>query len=501
MLYSFLTFLVLKSFIYKMPIIKKRKCLLICIVVGILLIVPFLAQAVNDMTLNGIVNIDLLTGDTAAPTTILASGGGQVTQLDVQANYIDITLDNLSSVTFNTTAPGNYFNILTAPDLRYTATLNCPPTQLTLTGTGATIVVRIEVNTTYAPCGGGGAIHIYPSDFSILINNNSAKTTTRNVILNLQAKDAVWVIVSDNSNFYGSDWEPFTNPTDKNWILETGNGIKTVYAIFKSLTGEMTPILSDTIELQSAAAPSTPPPATLPPATPPPTYGLTLQYGDLLKGSADTIYYYGSDGQRHTFSNRGTYDSYYKGDFSKVKKVSDSQLSTLQMGYNMTYKPGIKMIKVQSDPRVYAVAEGAVLRWVASEEVAESLYGAKWLTYIDDLNPAFFMDYKAGEPINQAADFPQNLLPQISTTEQVSPTGCKTETTFTDFLEFGSVNAQVRPLQELLQCLGYISKSEVLSGHFGPATEAAVKKIQQDNNIEPKGYVGPATREALNKYR
>jgi len=488
-----------------------NKRIITLIIAVTLLGAPFLAQAVNDMTLNGIVNIDLLTGDTAAPTTILASGGGQVTQLDVQANYIDITLDNLSSVTFNTTAPGNYFNILTAPDLRYTATLNCPPTQLTLTGTGATIVVRIEVNTTYAPCGGGGAIHIYPSDFSILINNNSAKTTTRNVILNLQAKDAVWVIVSDNSNFYGSDWEPFTNPTDKNWILETGNGIKTVYAIFKSLTGEMTPILSDTIELQSAAAPSTPPPATLPPATPPPatpppatpppTYGLTLQYGDLLKGSADTIYYYGSDEKRHTFPNRGTYDSYYQGDFSKVKKVPDSFLSTLQMDHNMTYNPGARMIKVQSDPRVYAVDEGAVLRWVVNEAVAESLYGAKWLTYIDDLNPAFFMDYKNGEPVYQAADFPQNLLPQISTTEQISPTSCKTKTTFTDFLEFGSVNAQVRPLQDLLQCLGYISKSEVLSGHFGPATEAAVKKFQQDNNIEPKGYVGPATREALNKYR
>jgi peptidoglycan hydrolase-like protein with peptidoglycan-binding domain len=49
--------------------------------------------------------------------------------------------------------------------------------------------------------------------------------------------------------------------------------------------------------------------------------------------------------------------------------------------------------------------------------------------------------------------------------------------------------------------LGYISKSEVLTGHFGLATETAVKSFQTAKGIEPKGYVGPATRDALNKYR
>ena len=95
---------------------------------GLLLVLPNLALAINDVTINGTVTFELLTGDTAAATTIVASPGGLVTNLDVESNYIDITLDNTSTITLNTTGPGHYFHLLTAADPRYHATLNCPPT-------------------------------------------------------------------------------------------------------------------------------------------------------------------------------------------------------------------------------------------------------------------------------------------------------------------------------------------------------------------------------------
>ena len=43
------------------------------------------------------------------------------------------------------------------------------------------------------------------------------------------------------------------------------------------------------------------------------------------------------------------------------------------------------MVKVPSDPKVYAVAQGGVLRWISSEAVAVRLYGADWNKEIDDI--------------------------------------------------------------------------------------------------------------------
>jgi hypothetical protein len=70
--------------------------------------------------------------------------------------------------------------------------------------------------------------------------------------LTLEAEEAKFVVVSNNENFMDAEWEPFTNPMVKNWTLKDGDGIKTVYAIFKSLDNNLsfpTPI-SATIELR-----------------------------------------------------------------------------------------------------------------------------------------------------------------------------------------------------------------------------------------------------------
>ena len=55
-------------------------------------------------------------------------------------------------------------------------------------------------------------------------------------------------------------------------------------------------------------------------------------------------------------------------------------------------------------------------------------------------------------------------------------------------------------MQKLLQCLGYFPVDITPNGHFGPVTEGAVMKFQSAFGIAPVGFVGPATREALNRY-
>lgn len=130
----------------------------------------------------------------------------------------------------------------------------------------------------------------------------------------------------------------------------------------------------------------------------------TLSSGDLIKASLPAVYYYGADGKRYVFPNEKTYFTWYS-DFSSVKKITDAELAAISIGGNATYKPGVKMVKITTDPKVYAVDAGGSLRWVNSETVAAALYGGTWAKSIDDIPDAFFVNYKTGSDIAMTSDF------------------------------------------------------------------------------------------------
>ncbi len=115
--------------------------------------------------------------------------------------------------------------------------------------------------------------------------------------------------------------------------------------------------------------------------------------------SSPAVYFCGADGKRHAFPNQKIHDSWYAGNFAGVYEVSDTVLASIQLGANVTYRPGVRMVKIQTDPKVYAVAAHGVLRWVSSEAVAQALYGADWNQKIDDVPDSFFADYQIGAPI------------------------------------------------------------------------------------------------------
>lgn len=145
--------------------------------------------------------------------------------------------------------------------------------------------------------------------------------------------------------------------------------------------------------------------------------------GDLIKGTAvSTVYYFAPDGKRYVFPNDKTYFTWYT-DFSKVKVISDGQLGTIPLGRsNVTYRPGYKMVKITTDPKVYVIDQGGVLRHVATEELANTLYGLNWKNQIDDIPDPFFINYKVGTPIQTASDFKpadvKNATPNISIDKQ-----------------------------------------------------------------------------------
>jgi len=68
---------------------------------------------------------------------------------------------------------------------------------------------------------------------------------------------------------------------------------------------------------------------------------------------------------------------------------------------------------------------------------------------------------------------------------------------FKNFLSIGTRGEEVRQLQLKLKELGYFTYSAI-TGYYGSFTADAVKRFQTSMGISPVGYVGPATRAALN---
>lgn len=68
---------------------------------------------------------------------------------------------------------------------------------------------------------------------------------------------------------------------------------------------------------------------------------------------------------------------------------------------------------------------------------------------------------------------------------------------FKNFIGLRDKGTDVLELQKRLAALGFFSGDA--TGYFGTVTETAVKKFQTAKGIKTAGYVGPATRAALNQ--
>lgn len=131
---------------------------------------------------------------------------------------------------------------------------------------------------------------------------------------------------------------------------------------------------------------------------------LGVESGDLIKGSSAAIYYYGADAKRYVFPNQKTYFTWYV-DFKNVKKISDEELIDIEIGGNVTYRPGIKLIKAQSAGKVYAVDKNGTRRWLMSADVAEAIFGKEWKNKVNDIPDAFWTNYKNGTDISAKEDY------------------------------------------------------------------------------------------------
>jgi hypothetical protein len=205
-------------------------------------------------------------------------------------------------------------------------------------------------------------------------------------------------------------WSGFSPPAATfAWNLPPGDGTKTVYAIGLDASDKISIPRSIEILLDTAAGCQNLPTE---PVKPPAPGTILLKAGTLIKGTSDTVYYYGTDGKRHIFPNLKTYKSWYSS-FDSVIKVTDGTLSGISLGNNATYRPG-NLIKFRS-PAVYLVGSQATLHHIASERVALQLVGPNWGSLVQDLSDVFYMDYILGFQIQATDNIDLQALQSIMT--------------------------------------------------------------------------------------
>ncbi len=131
--------------------------------------------------------------------------------------------------------------------------------------------------------------------------------------------------------------------------------------------------------------------------------------------SDTAVYYYASNGKRYVFPNEKTYFTWYT-DFGNVRTLAIEEMALIPIGGNVTYRPASKLVKFQTDPKVYLPTKGGILRWAKTEDIVRSWFGADWNKSVDDISEAFYVNYKFGEPINGPYDVSLQILSDMART-------------------------------------------------------------------------------------
>ncbi len=132
---------------------------------------------------------------------------------------------------------------------------------------------------------------------------------------------------------------------------------------------------------------------------------VALAGGALVKGNGPAVYYVSDDGTRHVFPSQAVFDSWFPDRKATITALNTQELAALKLGTNMTFKPGVKLIKIMTNPKVYAVSRYGVMHWITTESLASDIYGANWKRLVVDVPDAFFSDYTEGAPIYSKTDF------------------------------------------------------------------------------------------------
>lgn len=337
--------------------------------------------------------------------TVTQSGGGVLPGATVTFTYAangaladDQSLSTTDDATGLTDANGIYKAAL--PGMNYGYSVSAPGYQ-TVTGSilvteGAFNPITVSLSPSGVPVDqtistSQSSVSVSPS----IVSADNLQTSTLTVI----ARNSSGVALSGKSVTISANGSATITPSQ---ATTNGSGVAT-FTVKSSQVGTVT--LTATIDGQALS--TKPAVQFTTPGLCPFTVGTLVKLAD--DGNAQTqsdsaVYYYGIDCKRHAFSNDKVYFSWYA-NFNSVSIISASSLASMPLGKNVTYRPGVKMVKFATLNNVYAVSKGGKLRWITSEAVATGLYGATWNKQIDDIADTFFTDYIFGTDIVSSGDY------------------------------------------------------------------------------------------------
>ncbi len=450
-----------------------------------------------------------MVGDSCSPITLLSGDTNADAKLDVDETWVYRCATTLSQTHTNTVVATGWANGLIASDIATATVVVGAPG---LPNTGVVVPPLIHVTKIPSPLtltSGGGAV-----TYTEKITNPGAVPLSNIHLTDDTCSPMQYVSGDTNGDGRLDTNETWTHTCRTNIIKTTANtavasgeanglAVKD-YAIAIVVVADVVPRLPDTGFVPYRAADALASASTInadknleaPSSSVPIMCAADARMkladdGDPSTQSDSVIFFCGADGRRYPFPNAGTYASWYK-DFSGVQIVSASAIAAIPLGSNVTYRPGSRLLKIQSDPKVYAVAKGGVLRWIADETVARALYGSNWTRMISDVSDTLLKNgYVIGEPITAAEDV-----------SVLAPSGlaCTTDATFISSPASGKVVAQITAIQKLLQCLGDFPKTIAPTGFFGPITQSALKAFELKQGLAPVGAMSASTIEALNQY-
>lgn len=407
----------------------------------------------------------------STPTGLAASAAG-TTQINL--SWTAVSGATSYDIYRSTSSGGTYSRVGSEPTVSSGSTTSYSDTglssatayyyKITALNASGESAASSAVTATTQSSGGGGSYSdtTPPSNTSIVIAAGAEKASSVNVTLTLSAWDVSQMMMSNNADFSGANWEDYA--TSKSWTLSSGSGVKTVYAKFKDSVGNVSTAVSDTIALEGSGL------TTSQEASITETLQATtseFKDGDLIRAEGDTKVYVIKDGKKVWIASAEIFNAAGY-DWKKITVITPSKVAgTIET----------TLIRAEGDNRVYVVNNG-VKSWIkTAEEFANKEY--KWadVVVLSKVSVDAYPETMVAAETTQATD----------------------AYAFKKFLTIGSFGDEVKQLQIKLKAMGYFPADINPTGYFGKITRDAVKKFQQAKGISPLGYVGPQTRKSLNE--
>ncbi len=120
--------------------------------------------------------------------------------------------------------------------------------------------------------------------------------------------------------------------------------------------------------------------------------------GDPATTVDEAVYVVDDNNMRHAFPSETVFKTWYQ-NFDDIAYIDAANLASYALGKNVTVRPGTWLVKITTDPKVYAVEPGGVLRWITTEGIARALYGADWAKRVIDVPDTFWSNYVVGDGI------------------------------------------------------------------------------------------------------